>query len=198
MSSPQAAVSHLSTPSEPTHSADHSRWFVEEVHSHDGQLKAYLREAYPSVRDVEDVVQESYIRIWKARLAHPIESAKSFLFQVARHLAIDVLRRNRTSPINGVTDLVALRVLDDGPNAAEIACSREEIALLAQAIHSLPGRCREIVVLRKLKRMPQKEIAQKLGISEQTVQVQVSRGVKRIAGFLHHRGVRGPTRNESE
>src|SRR5438876_12279709 len=60
-----------------------SRWFAAEVHAHERSLRAYLRGAFPSVRDVDDVVQESYVRVWKARLAHPIQSARSFLFQVA-------------------------------------------------------------------------------------------------------------------
>lgn len=187
---PQAAVPHMPTTPEPVASADQVRWFSEEVYPHDGRLKAYLRTAYPSVRDVEDVVQESYVRIWKARAACRIERAGAFLFQVARRLALDVLRRNRASPVRGVTDLAALCVLDGRPSADEIACSREEIEFLAQAVHSLPARCREIVVLRKLKCVPQKEIAQKLGISEQTVEVQVVRGVKRIREFLLRRGVR--------
>lgn len=169
--------------------ADRDRWFAEEVQPHDSLLKAYLRTAYPLVRDVEDVVQESYLRIWKARAAHPIASAKAFLFQVARHLALDIARREKISPIKGVTDLAALSVLDGRPTADELACTQEEIELLAQAIHGLPARCREIVVLRKLKAMPQKQIAQQLGISEQTVQVQVQRGVKRVAEFLRQRGV---------
>lgn len=182
---------------ESSSSIDRNRWFAEEVQPHDSLLKAYLRTAYPTVRDVEDVVQESYLRVWKARAAHPIESAKAFLFQVARHLALDISRRECASPVKGVTDLASLCVLDGRPGADDIACSREEVELLAQAIHALPARCREIVVLRKLQCMPQKEIAQRLGISEQTVQVQVFRGVKRIAEFLRHCGVSRTNGHES-
>ena len=185
MSSPSAA-------SESSAAVERNRWFAEEVQPHDSLLRAYLRSAYPGVRDVDDVVQESYLRVWKARAAHPIASAKAFLFQVARHLALDLSRRDRASPIKGVTDLAALCVLEARPSADEVACSREEVALLAAAIHRLPARCREIVVLRKLKCLPQKQIAEQLGLSEQTVQVQVQRGVKRIAEFLRHRGVRPP------
>ncbi|OHE89393.1 MAG: hypothetical protein A3G75_03850 [Verrucomicrobia bacterium RIFCSPLOWO2_12_FULL_64_8] len=174
------------------------RWFSEEVYPRDGQLKAYLRTAYPSIRDVEDVVQESYVRIWKARTTCRIEHAGAYLFQVARRLALDILRRNRASPVKGITDLAALRVLDGRPSADEIACSHEEIELLAQAVHNLPARCREIVVLRKLKCIPQKQIAQRLGISEQTVEVQVVRGVKRIREFLLRRGVRCAINHEIE
>lgn len=44
-----------------------AHWFTEHVHPHDAQLKAYLRGAFPAVRDVEDVVQESYLRVWRVR-----------------------------------------------------------------------------------------------------------------------------------
>jgi len=109
------------------------------------------------------------------------------LFHIARHVAVDLIRHDRASPIKGVTDLADLRVLDTSPDAAEVACTREEIALLADAIDALPARCREIFILRKIKRVPQKEIARHLGLSEQTVQVQVSRGMKRCEKFLARR-----------
>ena len=85
--------------------------------------------------------------------------------------------------------MATLTVLDERPDAAEVAFCREELVLLAQAIHALPSRCREIVVLRKIRCLSQKEIAKMLGISEQTVQVQVLRGVKRIEDFLRRNGV---------
>jgi RNA polymerase sigma-70 factor (ECF subfamily) len=81
-------------------------------------------------------------------------------------------------------------VIDNSPGVVETACSREEIVLLVRAIDQLPARCREIVILRKLKGIPQKIIAAQLGISEQTVQVQVARGMKRCDQYLREYGVR--------
>jgi RNA polymerase sigma-70 factor (ECF subfamily) len=188
--SPFPAVSQpTSEPAISAPPADHSRWFIDEVHAHDGQLKSYLRSSFPSVRDVDDVVQESYLRIWKACVSQSIRSAKGCLFQIARHVALDLIRHERASPISGVTDLADLRVLDTRPDAAEATCTREEIALLADAIDALPARCREIFILRKIKRIPQKGIAVMLGISDQTVQVQVFRGMKRCEEFLAQRGL---------
>lgn len=165
------------------------KWFAEDVHPHDASLRAFLRGRFPAVRDVDDVVQESYLRIWKARALHPIDSAKAFLFRVARNLALDTLRRGRHSPIDGVTDLAALFVIDERPDAAAAAARQQEIDLLVDAIDALPARCREIFILRKIKQVPQKEIASILGISVQTVQVQVLRGMKRCEKFLARRGL---------
>src|SRR5580693_2470646 len=61
-------------------SVEQIRWFTEEVHPHEPSLRAYLNGSFPTVRDLDDVVQESYLRIWQARAAYPIGSARAFLF----------------------------------------------------------------------------------------------------------------------
>jgi len=171
-----------------------ARWFFDEVHPHERSLKAYLRGAFPTVRDVDDVVQESYLRIWKARIAKPIQSSKQFLFQVARHLAVDRIRRERVSPIDRVTDLAEVNVLDNRPTGADAACTRDELRLLAEAIHRLPARCQEVIILRQIHGIPQKEIAARLGISVLTVQVHVVKGLRRIEEFFAQHGMRRPPR----
>ncbi len=183
-----------SPPSDPAPHAENARWFSEEIHAHESSLRAYLHRRFPAAPDIDDVVQESFLRVWRIRAAQPVRYAKALLFKVARHIVIDSARRNFTSPIDRVTDLAATPVFTDvrhGPD--EAACAGEETALLLAAIDALPGRCREILILRKLRRVPQKAIAAQLGISEQTVQVQVARGVRRCEEYLRRRGVRAPS-----
>lgn len=154
------------------------------MHAHEPQLKAYLRGSYPTVRDIDDIVQESYVKIWKAKLARPIVSTKSFLFQVARNLAVDLIRRERISPELDCPDLGALPVLEDRPGVAEAACTKEELELLAQALDALPGRCREVMILRQIKGLSQKEIAAQLGLSVLSVQTYVVRGLRRMEASM--------------
>jgi RNA polymerase sigma-70 factor (ECF subfamily) len=61
--------------------------------------------------------------------------------------------------------------------------------LLVQALATLPPRCREVTVLRKLKGIPQREVAARLGIAEKTVEEQVARGVRRCEAWLRKQGV---------
>jgi len=173
--------------SEPAPSADQSRWFADEVHRHDASLKAYLRGTFPAVRDVEDVVQESYLRIWKTRAATPIISARAFLFTVARRLALDLLRHERRSPIIPVREVGALFVLDQAPDAREAATTAQDTEFLVQAIDSLPVRCREIFILFHVEGLSQKEIAARLALSENTVAVQSARGLQRCEQFVRRR-----------
>lgn len=177
------------SPCNPDTSAEQARWFAEEVQPHDAALKNYLRRSFPSVRDVDDIAQESYIRIWRQRAADPIRSAKAFLFRIAQRLALDVVRRERRSPVESVGNLDALHVLDHAPAAHEALSRAEKVQLLIEAIDALPSRCRDVVVLRKLRLLSQRETAERLGISEKGVEIQLARGLARCREFMQRRGV---------
>lgn len=190
-------MSHLPAASRPASNVDSEQchWFAEQVHPHGPQLKSYLRKAFPAVRDVDDVVQESYLRIWKARAEQPIRSAKGFLFEVARRLAIDFTRHQSRSPIDALPDFAELSVIEDRLGIAETVSTQEEVALLARAFDALPARCREVMILRQLEGRSQKEIAAHLGLSELTVQTHVVQGLRRMRKFfrLHGSATREPS-----
>lgn len=180
-----------------------AQWFNAEVQPHDASLKNYLRRSFPSVRDIDDVVQESYLRVWKRQMVRPITevagsvqaSVKGFLFQVARRLALDTIRHERASPLSGTADvhIEALAVTTDGADVRETAYAQQEFEFLLEAIDALPTRCREVLVHRKLHGFSTAETAAKLGISEATVHVQMRRGLQRVETSLRHRGlIRGP------
>lgn len=177
-------------PAESAPGAEHARWFAEEVHPHDGNLRAYLRNSFPGMHDVDDVVQESYLRVWRAKATQPIRSTKAFLFQVARHLAFDFARRKLRSPVDFIPDIATLRVIDAGPGAVQAVSTKEEVALLARALDSLPARCRDVMVLRRIEGVSQKEIAARLGISELTVQTHVVHGLRRLKVYFREYGAR--------
>jgi len=187
-------ISHnsaISVPTCATNPLKKARWFEDEVHSHDARLKSYLRGSFPSV-DVEDVVQESYLRTWLADAASPVKSAKAFLFTVARHLALNSIQRERKSPVIAMPDLTVLDVMDEGRDAAEAAAISDEIALLADAFETLPVRCREIFILRKIQNIPQREVATIFNITESAVEKQVHAGFLRLEEFFTKRGALKP------
>jgi len=166
---------------------EHARWFADEVQPHDARLRAYLRRAFPGVRDVDDVVQESYLRLWRTHAVRRIRQARAFLFTVARRVAIDLERRERRAPFVAVKDPSQLFVLDAGPDAASSADLHLEIQLLTEAVDALPARCREIFSLCQIEGLTQAEVARRLGISENTVAVQSARGLQRCEAFVRRR-----------
>jgi len=174
--------------SEPTPRTDQTQWFAEEVYPYGGQLKAFLRGAFPTVRDVDDVVQESFLRIWKARATQPIQSAKAFLFKVARHVALDLVRRERISPVNLAGDLADLPVIEDRPSVFEALTEREKISLVGDAVVALPARFRAVIILHTFQGHSQAEVARQLGLTEKSVEHRVARGVQLCGEYLRSRG----------
>lgn len=168
---------------------DESRWFHEEVQPHEPKLRAWLHSKFPSLTDTDDLVQESYVRLIRARQSGGIANPKSYLFTTALNAAVDLFRRNRIVPFDSIRELDRLAVLEERPNASEAASRNEELEILREAMHALPTRCRQVFTLRKLYGLSHREIATQLGISEKTVEEQVNRAMRRCAAFLRHRGV---------
>lgn len=147
------------------------RWFAEDVLPHEPALRGYLRSRFPSLRDLNDFVQESYLRVIKANTHGVIKSPKAFLFITARNLALNHLRQVRHAP-NGLRETDASSVLDEGAGVSERVARAQEIKILNEAIQSLPARCREVFTLRRIHGLSTKEVADRMGLSKKTVDAQ--------------------------
>jgi RNA polymerase sigma factor (sigma-70 family) len=196
--SPSGRTSLLpSRPISPPLSLPHSeqaRWFAEEVQPYEPPLRSYLRRTLPSAADVDDTVQDCYVRLIRAKQNGQVRSAKPLLFAIARNAVHDFFSRRSRVDLVPLAEEEDLPVLENGGGLVESICHQQELTLLAEAIQSLPDRCREVMLLRKVKGMSQRDIAELLGISEHTVETQVVRGARRCAEFLRAKGVNGEAR----
>ena len=168
---------------------DSARWYADEVQVHREALRAWLRGKYPAITDPENIVQETMTRLWQAGNAGSVASPKALLFTVAQNLAIDQLRRQQIVPFEPVTETTECLVYEEGPTPADTTTRNQELELLTQAIQSLPDRCRQVLTLRKIYGLSQKEIAAQLGIAEHTVEAQVANGMRRCAEFFSRLGL---------
>lgn len=171
---------------------EQARWFAEEVHPHEPALRAYLQARFPTLADHDDLVQETYTRLLRAKDTVGVRYPKAFLFTAARNAAFDLFRRRRAHPTESVTDQTELVALDEQPSAAEALDQRYELEVLADAVRSLPDRCRQVIMLRYLDGLAYKEIADQLGISPETVKVHMAKGMRRCAAFFAERGLLYP------
>lgn len=162
---------------------------MDEVLPHEADLRVFLRRTYPSVSDIDDLVQETYARVFRAKTAGKVAEARPYLFSTARNAACDLFRRSKILSITGRPDIERLTVVDEGPGVAEALDHAHELALLHRAIGTLPERCRQVLTLCKVYGLPHREVAQQLGISEHTVNAQVALGVLRCRNFLRAHGV---------
>jgi len=160
-------------------------WFVREILAHERALTLFLQRSWPHRHELHDLRQEVYARIYEAAARTRPTAPKAFLFATARHLMTDRLRRSRVVSIEAVGDLEALNVLVDEESPEHWLGGQQVLKRLAEAFDRLPGRCREVVWLRRVEELPQREVAMRLGISEKTVEKHVAKGARLIAEYFH-------------
>ena len=160
-------------------------WFVREVLVHEQALMRFLRRNWRDHDEIVDLRQEVYVRVYEAATRRMPDSPKSFLFATARNLLVDRVRHQRIVPITAVGDIEQLNVMEDELEPARWLSGREALARLARALDRLPDRCREVVWLRRIEDLPQKEIARRLGISEKTVEKHIAKGSRMLADYFH-------------
>ena len=170
--------------------SDPAGWFAGEILPHESALRGYLH-VLLGPAEVDDLVQETYARLLRARERGPITSPRGLLFATARNVARDLIRRRAIVPMFPIAEIDDSHVFDDAPGVVETVSRRQETALLDAAITSLPPRCREILLLRKFENLSHREIAQRLGIAEHTVEAQLTKALQRCGEyFIRHGALR--------
>jgi RNA polymerase sigma-70 factor (ECF subfamily) len=147
-------------------------------------LRAWLRQRFPTRADVDDLVQESYMRLLRARVGGQVRNARNYLFATARNAALDLVRRERCFPTQSIEENPPCFVLDGNAGVAETVGRNQELEILRSAMQALPDRCRQVFTLRKLYGLSHREIAAQLGISERTVEAQINKAMLRCAAYL--------------
>lgn len=159
-------------------------WFVEEVLPLERRLLAYLRHARQPACDLEDLRQEVFARVYEAAYVQRPSPVWPYMLMVARNLVVDRLRRAQIVPIELLADPDALGAAGDDALADRVLEGKQELARVYAAVETLPERCREVVRMRKIEGISQREVAQRLGIAEHTVEKQISKGLRRLAEAL--------------
>jgi RNA polymerase sigma factor (sigma-70 family) len=165
--------------------ADVMDWFVREVLPLEAILMHFLRQNWRNQADIEDLRQEVYVRICEAAQKELPALAKPFVLMTARNLLINRVRREHVVPIEAVSDLDDLAFAADAPGPERSTIARDELRRLQAAIDALPPRCREAVVLGRMEGLAGREIAARMGVSQQTVSEHLANGIKALAEALH-------------
>ena len=160
-------------------------WFADEILVHEEALLHFLARAWPQRDELHDLRQEIYVRVYEAAGKALPAQPKAFLFATARHLLTDRIRRSKVVSIEPVGDFERLLVLVDDVSPERWCGGRQVLKRLSDAFDRLPDRCREVVWLRRVEHLSQREVAQRLGISEKTVEKHIAKGMRLIAGYFY-------------
>ena len=156
-------------------------WFMREVLPLEPMLTRFLQRNWRHEAEIGDLRQEAYARVYEAAKRERPQLVKPFLFQIARNLMIDRLRRQSVVSLESMADVDWLNVSDDRPSAEAYVAARQELRLLQAALDKLPPRCRQVVLMRKVEGFSQREVAKEMGITIETVENQVAKGMRLLA-----------------
>lgn len=166
---------------------DLDEWFIHEVLPVEPILMRYLRQNWRDASEWADLRQEVYARVYEAARTGLPDRTAAFTLATARNLLIDRARKSQVVSIDTYAELDDLMADDLTPERH--ASARAELQALSEALDALPPRCRQVVMLRKVDGLSQREVAAEMGIAEDTVEKQIAKGMRALADALFARGI---------
>jgi RNA polymerase sigma-70 factor (ECF subfamily) len=157
------------------------RWFATEVLPHEGLLRSYLLRVWRNHSEVADLIQEVYVRVYEYARDQRPDQPKAFLFETARNLMTDHLRRSRVVSIHTVQDVGGIEALVDEISPERRLSARQDLGRLAEAFNSLSDKCRDVVWFRRVEGLSQRETADRMGLKEDAIESQLARGIRALA-----------------
>ncbi len=142
--------------------------------------------------DSEEVVQKVFIKLWEKKDYLIVEkSISAYLYQSVKNESLNFLKKKSLTAKNKEeyaqkiknAELFSLITEENGASALLANELEQKIDL---AINDLPEKCREIFLLSRKDCLTIKQIADKLNVSTNTVQRQISIGIVKIKEMLKH------------
>lgn len=172
-------------------SHDRNRWLAAEVLPHEAALRAWLKGFGASASsEVDDLIQETYAVLSTRTTVADIVDGRAYAFQVARSLLLQSVRRAKIVSIHAMADLAELDAPDGDPSPFRHVAGREDLRQVMQIIAAMPPQTRRAFVLRRLHGLSQRDIALRIGVSENTVEKHIGRGIRLLMNKFGRDGKR--------
>lgn len=149
------------------------------------KLMVYTRAIVKSEDIAQDIVQETFIRLWvKRHDLDPDQQLSGYLHTIARNLAFNHLKRAGYDQELKQKIWEKIQESEQRVELEEVIFGKESHELLQKAINQLPPKRQQIFKLSREKGLSHREIAEQLGISQNTVKNQIVSALHELREFL--------------
>lgn len=147
------------------------------------QLKRFVsRIVQPD--DVEDIVQETFIKSYEADLKQNIEFTRSYMLKTAKHLALNHIAKWDNKFSESLEHDSQLPALLKSIQLEDEYTSKERFLLFCKATEQLNLSIRKCFILKKVYGMSQKEIAEHMQLSQSTVEKHIAKGLLQTMQYM--------------
>ena len=147
------------------------------------RVRTALRRRGRAAHEVDDLMQEAWLRLALYEKDGPVAEPEAFLMRVALNLSIDAHRRQLAH--GEEVDLDEVVLVDPQPDAEATVLGKERLARLTLCLARLTDRTREIFIAHRVDGLSFAEIARVEGISTKVVEKHVSRAALQVASWMH-------------
>ena len=152
--------------------------------AHRSELQAYLTRKLHNADVAAELTQETFLRFAEhsggTAALTPITHDRSYLYRVAHNLAVDYVRGQKRENIDSIAQDRLADIPDDAPSPEQTVSGQSELLRLQQILLELPERTRQTFVLNRIHLHTYRETAERLEISESSVQKHLARAVKHV------------------
>ena len=147
-------------------------------------IKRFISRFLFRQQDIDDVAQEAFLKAYNAELEKDIEHPKAYLFQIARNVALEGLRRKSSQIADHIVDFDE-KSITGGESSVEAAMETEEyLGAFCEAAAQLTPKCRRVFLMRKVYGFSYKEITERLGISLSTAEKHMRNGMLQTSAYM--------------
>jgi RNA polymerase sigma factor (sigma-70 family) len=145
-----------------------------------GALTRYFQRRLPDANEVDDLVQEVFLRIVRRGDSQNLDRFDGYVFETAASVIKDRFRRRRVRMSSSHVPFEADLHSQADVSPEQTILAREALRSTTRAIMALPERTRTIFVLRRLEGLSHPEIARRLGLSLSAVEKHVQKAARHL------------------
>ena len=134
--------------------------------------------------DVEDIVQETFVKSYQADLKQDIKYARSYMLKTAKHLALNHIAKWDNQHCDSLDSSDDYQQSLKSMQLEDEVTSKERFLLFCRATEQLSQPVRKCFILKKVYGMSQKEIAAYMKLSESTVEKHIAKGLLQSMHYM--------------
>ncbi len=140
---------------------------------------AYAETILKDAKAVEDIVQDIFVILWiKGEKTEITGSLKKYLFTAVKNRCFDYLKHQKVKSQSIIKLKYSENINQDTPEYWYAETELQKI--IDNILDTLPPRCREIFQMSRFDGLKNQEIADRLGLSKRTIELQISNALKRL------------------